>query len=134
MNNVNLIGRLTADVELRATASGISATTFSLAVPRTYNREETDFINCVAWRKQAENLSKYCGKGSRIAVTGRMEVRNYTAQDGSKRYVTEVVADSIEFLDTKKEGTATEEVVEKETNAFEEFANEVEISDDDLPF
>lgn len=130
MNNTQLIGRLTTDLELRSTSSGVNVTTFTLAVPRKFNRDETDFINCVAWRNQAENLVKYCGKGSRIAVTGRIETRNYEAQDGTKRYVTEVIAESIEFLDTKKDNIEAE----NNTDPFDDFSGEVILTDDDLPF
>lgn len=129
MNNTQLIGRLTNDLELRKTNADISVVAFSLAVPRRYNREETDFINCVAWRNQAENLVKYCGKGSKIAVTGRIETRSYDAQDGTKRYVTEVVVDSIEFLDTKKETTE-----ESTDDLFNDTNINVISDDDELPF
>ena len=95
MNKVILIGRLTRDPELRTTAGNLSVATFSLAVSRPYSPQNggdsgADFINCVVWRRQAENLARYCHKGSQIAVEGRIQSRNYTAQDGSKRYVTEV--------------------------------------------
>lgn len=136
MNNVILIGRLTAKPEVRYTSTEVAKTSFTLAVPRTFNREETDFINCVAWRNSAEILGKYCDKGSRVAVEGRIQTRTYDAQDGTKRYVTEVVVDNVEFLDTKKEATAETEVQvsEEKVDVFQEFANEVAISDDDLPF
>ncbi len=109
MNKVILIGRLTKDPELRTTSSNLSVATFSLAVARPYvaqnnNGPDADFINCVVWRKQAENLAKYCHKGSQIAVDGRIQTRNYQAQDGSKRYVTEVICDNITFLGSKPEG------------------------------
>ena len=108
MNNVCLVGRLTRDPELRTTSSGLATTSFSLAVD-SGRRDETgksnaDFINCVAWRNQAENLCKYCGKGSMISVQGRISSRSYDAQDGSKRYVTEVVANNITFLSSKNSG------------------------------
>lgn len=111
MNNVCLVGRLTRDPELRTTSSGLATTTFSLAVD-SGRRDETgkstaDFINIVAWRNQAENLCKYCGKGSMISVQGRISSRSYDAQDGSKRYVTEVVANNITFLSSKNSGNGS---------------------------
>lgn len=102
MNRVILIGRLTRDPELRYTSSNIPSATFSLAVDRTFTNQngerEADFINIVVWRKQAENVKNYLAKGSQVAVEGRIQTRSYDAQDGTKRYVTEVVADSVQFL------------------------------------
>ena len=102
MNKVILIGRLTRDPEMRTTPSGVATTSFSIAVQRNYANaqgdREADFINCVAWRKQAENIAKYCTKGSQVAVDGRIQTRNYDAQDGTKRYVTEVIADNVTIL------------------------------------
>ena len=102
MNKVILIGRLTRDPEIRTTPSGVATTSFSIAVQRNYANaqgdREADFINCVAWRKQAENIAKYSTKGSQVAVDGRIQTRNYDAQDGTKRYVTEVIADNVTFL------------------------------------
>lgn len=136
MNNVQLIGRLTAKPELRYTESKVAVVTFTLAVPRTYNREQTDFINCVAWRKSAELLGQYCDKGSRTAINGRIETRSYDAQDGSKRYVTEIIVDNVEFLETKKEQNKENDIVVEQEKAdpFKDFANEITISDDELPF
>lgn len=105
MNKVILIGRLARDPELRTTPSNISVATFSIAVSRPFTQAgvqpETDFINCVVWRRGAENLAKYCRKGSQIAVEGRIQTRNYTANDGSKRYVTEVLCENVTFLGSK---------------------------------
>ena len=108
MNKVILIGRLTRDPELRTTAGNLSVATFSLAVSRPYTPQNggdagADFINCVVWRRQAENLARYCHKGSQIAVEGRIQSRNYTAQDGSKRYVTEVLVDNLTFLGSRSD-------------------------------
>lgn len=112
MNKVNLIGNLTKDVELTTTTSGIYVAKFSIAVQRTFanadGEYEADFINCVAWRNQAENTARYCHKGDKIAVSGAIQTRTYEATDGSKRTATEVVADSIEFLNTKKTEQFTE--------------------------
>lgn len=105
MNKVFLIGRLTRDPELRYTGSNIPVATFSLAVNRNFANQsgerEADFINIVVWRKQAENVKNYIGQGSQVAIDGRIQTRNYDDQNGQKRYVTEVVADNIQFLDTK---------------------------------
>ena len=108
MNKVILIGRLTRDPELRTTAGNLSVATFSLAVSRPYTPQNggdagADFINCVVWRRQAENLARFCHKGSQIAVEGRIQSRNYTAQDGSKRYVTEVLVDNLTFLGSRSD-------------------------------
>ena len=108
MNKVILIGRLARDPELRTTAGNLSVATFSLAVSRPYTPQNggdagADFINCVVWRRQAENLARYCHKGSQIAVEGRIQSRNYTAQDGSKRYVTEVLVDNLTFLGSRSD-------------------------------
>lgn len=99
LNKVILIGRLTHDPELRYTPSGTAVCRFTLAVNRRYNREQTDFIDIVAWRGLAENCANYLGKGRLAAVDGSIQVRTYETQDGQKRKVTEVVADDIRFLD-----------------------------------
>jgi len=150
MNKAILIGRLTRDPEMRTTTSGINSTTFTVAVSRNYTSQsgerETDFINCVAWRKQAENIAKYCTKGTQVAVEGRIQTRSYDAQDGTKRYVTEIIADNVTFLGGSGKGTnivsepnfvgtsndiATTDISE---DPFKDFGNEVALSDDDLPF
>mgnify|MGYP000971723629 CR=1 FL=1 len=106
MNRAILIGRLTKDPELRYTQSGIAVASLTLAVDRPFKNQqgdkETDFIPVVVWRKAAENCAQYLSKGSMAGVEGRMQVRSYEAQDGSKRYVTEVVADNVQFLSTNK--------------------------------
>lgn len=102
MNKVILIGNLTKDPELTTTTSGISVCRFSLAVSRKFTNSEgereTDFINVVVWRNLAENCHKFLRKGSKAAVVGNIQTRSYDAQDGSKRYVTEVVAEEVEFV------------------------------------
>lgn len=106
MNKAILVGNLTKDVELASTSSGVSVAKFTIAVSRRFTNadgeRETDFINCVAWRNQAENLAKYCHKGDKVAIVGAIQIRNYEAQDGSKRYITEIVADEVEFVSTKR--------------------------------
>lgn len=162
MNKVILIGRLTRDPELRTTPNNLSVATFSLAVSRPFSPQnggtpEADFINCVIWRRQAENLAKYCRKGSQVAVEGRIQSRNYTAQDGSKRYVTEVMCDNITFLGSKMDNQGGSvpfvdnnyqpPTMPSESNdmgsmpttdisedPFKDFGEEITLSDDDLPF
>lgn len=105
MNRVMLIGRLTTKPELRYTGSNLPVTRFSLAVDRTFSNangeRQTDFINIVAWRKQAENVCNFLDKGSLVAVDGRIQTGSYDDKDGNKRYTTEVVADSVQFLESR---------------------------------
>lgn len=110
MNRIILIGRLTRDVELRYTQSGKAVASFTIAVDRKFQKDETDFINIVVWNKAAENCANYIGKGRLVAVDGRLQIRSYDAQDGTKKYVTEVVADDVQFLDKggAKKGPADE--------------------------
>ena len=98
MNKVFIVGRLTRDPEHRTTPNGVSVTTLGVAVTRRMNREEADFFNVVAWRGLADNCAKYLVKGQQIAVVGELRTRSYEAKDGTKRYVTEIQADDIEFL------------------------------------
>lgn len=106
MNNVSLIGRLTADPELRNTQSGIATTRFSVAVDKSYVKQseerQADFINIVAWRQTAEFICKYFAKGQRIALTGRIQTGSYTDKDGNKRYTFDVIAENVEFCEQKK--------------------------------
>lgn len=105
LNRVVLVGRLTKDPELRYTPSGVAVATFTLAVNRPFQNQqgekEADFINCVVWRKQAENASNFLKKGSLAGVDGRVQTRNYEGQDGKRVFVTEVVAESVQFLEPK---------------------------------
>lgn len=111
MNRVVLIGRLTAKPELRYTGSNLPYTRFSVAVNRNFTnaqgQREADFINIVVWRKQAENVCNFLNKGSLVAIEGRIQTGSYDAQDGSKRYTTEVVADSVQFLESKGQREAS---------------------------
>lgn len=106
LNNVALTGRLTKDVELKYLGTGTAVGTFTLAVNRTFKNKqgenEADFINIVVWRNQAENCANYIRKGSLVAVEGRIQSRTYDNQEGKKIYVTEVVANMVHFLDTRK--------------------------------
>lgn len=149
MNKVILIGRLARDPEMRTTSSGISMTRFTIAVSRPFNtqdgQQQTDFINCITWRRQAENVAKYCSKGSQVAVEGRIQVSSYDAQDGTKRYTTDVVCDNVTFLGSKAGNTNfTNDNYNAETSEvqtaditedpFKDFGDEIALSDDDLPF
>ncbi len=117
MNKVILIGRLVKDPEMRYTQSGKGVCSFVLAVDRRFSKEgqqTADFIPIVAWNKLAEIVGDNLTKGRRISVEGRMQVRNYDAQDGTKRYVTEVIADEVEFLDSKRDGQARDILITKD--------------------
>lgn len=154
MNKVVLIGRLTRDPELRYTSSNIPSARFSLAVDRPFQNQngerETDFINIVVWRKQAENVSKYISKGSLVAVEGRIQTGSYE-KDGQRIYTTDVVADNVQFLESKSQSQnrvqddnltpadfANNSNEAKPTDMSEEvfadFGDSVEISDDDIAF
>ena len=155
MNRVELIGRITRDPELRYTSSNIATTRFTLAVNRPFQGQDgqqgTDFINIVVWRKQAENVKKYVSKGSLVAVEGRIQTGSYE-KDGQRIYTTDVVADSVQFLETKTQSQNRVSMEDSITPADfdnqggmnnesdmsdEVFANcgdSIEISDDDIAF
>lgn len=107
MNHVQLIGRLTKDPELRYTSQGLGVATFTLAVQRNYSdnngERQTDFIQCISWRKLAETIANHLVKGSLIACEGRIQTRNYENQQGQRVYVTEVVVNEVQFLETKEQ-------------------------------
>lgn len=111
INRVVLIGRLTRDPELRRTPQGDAVTSFTLAVNRNFTssdgQQQADFINCVVWKKSAENVEKYCSKGSLVGVEGRIQTRSYDNQQGQRVYVTEVICNSVQFLDTRQKNQAT---------------------------
>ena len=134
MNKIFLIGNLTKDPELSTTTSGTSVARFALAVSRRYTNaegeRETDFLNVVAWRGLADTCHRYLRKGSKVAVVGSVQVRSYDAQDGSKRFVTEVVAEEVEFVGAKPQGSEGDEKVER----VEEVTKLQPVDDDTLPF
>lgn len=158
MNKVFLIGRLTRDPELRYTGNNTAVASFSIAVNRNFTNQsgerEADFINIVVWRKQAENVKNYLTQGSQVAIDGRIQTRSYDDQDGKKRYVTEVVADNVEFLGSKGSnsqgnnntsstnaeptpydfGGSEPSTTAVDSNPFADFGSSIEISDDELPF
>ena len=156
MNKVLLVGRLTRDPELRTTPSGMAVTRFTIAVSQNFTNKNgergADFINCSAWGRQADNISKYCRKGSLVSAEGRIRTGSYDAQDGSKRYTTEVVCDTVNFLSTRSNGDVpsrgeynqTEEMPSPDVmnmesadlseDPFKSFGEEITLSSDDLPF
>lgn len=150
-NKVILGGRLTADPELKQTASGLAVTTFTVAVNRrTSNAEQrtADFINCVAWRQQAEFISRYFRKGSCICIMGNLQVRDWTDKNGQKRYTTEVIVDEVNFVDSASENrsgagqmgggynpyASEQQAPDFASNRDEAPKFEQMVDDDDLPF
>ena len=132
-NLVVLTGRITADVELKTTPSGVSVCSFTIAVDRGYGeKKQTDFINIVAWRKTAEFVSKYFNKASMIGIEGSIQTRKYTDKNGNNRTVFEVVASNIQFIGGKKDNT--EETQEDPLVDFSNQVNEANSMIDDLPF
>ncbi len=166
MNKVFLIGRLTRDPELRYTGNNTAVASFTIAVNRTYTNQagerEADFIPVVVWRRQAESVKNYLSQGSQVAVEGRIQVRNYDDQNGDRRYVTEVIADSVEFIGSKKDSqssnynnqpasiqgsqsaeptpydfkdeTSSNNGTDISSNPYADFGASIEIDDNELPF
>lgn len=157
INNVVLVGRLTKDAELRYTPSQVAVATFTLAVNRRFKEQngerEADFINCVIWRQLAENLASWCKKGSLIGITGRIQTRNYENQQGQRVYVTEVIAESFQVLESRQQNDqgfnqqpqnnyqqpqnnqGFNQGYQQQGSFFDGMTtNPVDISDDDLPF
>ena len=140
MNTVNLVGRLTKDPELRYTPSGIATVRFTIAVNRQFKTEgqsDTDFINCVAWRKTAENLANFQKKGNLIGVDGRIQTGSYEGQDGKRVYTTDVLAESIQFYDKKSDGQNAAQqnnYQQQNTKQRKEEGNPFLVEESDLPF
>ena len=149
MNRVMLIGRLTANPELRYTASNVPFARFSLAVNRTFSNgngeRQTDFLNIIVWRKQAENVCNYLNKGSLVSVEGRIQTGSYDDKDGNKRYTTDIVADSVQFLESKGQSNGSNDNVtpydyqeapsndvDVENDPFADFGDSVSIDDNFL--
>ncbi|WP_394139578.1 single-stranded DNA-binding protein [Cytobacillus oceanisediminis] len=147
MNRTVLVGRLTKDPELRYTPNGVPTASFTLAVNRSFKNAqgetEADFINCVVWRKPAENVANFLKKGSLAGVDGRIQTRSYEGQDGKRVYVTEVQAESVQFLEPKGNGSSQQNnsnradsnssQTQKEDDPFADD-REIDIDDSDLPF
>ena len=136
MNRVVLIGRLTKNPELRFTpGTGLAVSTFTIAVDRRSNKEgkkETDFIPIVVWGKQGENVANYMSKGKLIGISGRIQTRNYEGKDGIRRYVTEIVADEVQFLDYKN--SSSNNVANDNSTSYDEGWNDPIDDDDEIPF
>ena len=145
INSICLVGRMTRDAELRYTPSNQAVATFTLAVNRNFKNQagerEADFINCVIWRQQAENLANWAKKGALIGVTGRIQTRSYDNQQGQRVYVTEVIADSFQLLESRNSQNQQQSV--PDFKSVPDFSrndspfgntNPMDISDDDLPF
>ena len=145
MNSVQLIGRLTKDSDLRYTSDGTATATFSLAVNRPFKsasgEREADFINCVIWRKNAENFANLTRKGSLVGITGRIQTRNYENKEGQRVYVTEVVAENFTLLESKKDGAGNGQNNQSNNRSshqpndpFNSHSEPYSINSDDLPF
>ena len=134
MNRVVLIGRLTKNPELRFTpGTGLAVSTFTIAVDRRANKEgkkETDFIPIVVWGKQGENVANYMSKGKLIGISGRIQTRNYEGKDGIRRYVTEIVADEVQFLERSDNSSNTA----TSNNNYDDGWNDPVDDDDEIPF
>ena len=157
MNRVVLVGRITRDPELRTSPSGVPFVAFSIAVNRTRvnsnGEREADFINCVAFNRQAENLARFIKKGGQIGVDGKLQTRRYQAPDGTNRYATDVICDQVHFLEPRgtqqqsgyndyssyepapqQRPTYQEPRQEKQSSMFDDAKTQFDITDDDLPF
>jgi single-strand DNA-binding protein len=148
INRVILVGRLTKDPEMRFTQSGKGVTSFTLAVKRTFKNAqgeyEADFVNCIAWNN-AENVANYLKKGSLAGVDGRIQTRNFEGQDGKRVFMTEVVAESVQFLEPKNSQSSNQgqsqnnnqqqsQNQRQDEDPFKNDGTPIDISDDDLPF
>ena len=140
INNTVLVGRMVRDAELRYTPNNQAVATFTLAVNRQFKNQngerKADFINCVIWRQQAENLANWAKKGALIGITGRIRTRNYENQQGQRVYVTEVVAENFQLLESQKErGNQTQANSQPDFGRNEQIqSNPMDITSDDLPF
>ncbi|PIJ98031.1 single-stranded DNA-binding protein [Lysinibacillus sphaericus] len=149
INRVVLVGRLTKDPELRYTPNGIACTRFTVAVNRTFSNQqgerEADFISCIAWRKQGENLANFMRKGNLIGVEGRIQTGSFEGQDGKRVYTTDIVADSVQFLEPRNNNSGQSNgqtqppmnqpnYTRVDEDPFANSKGPIEVSEDDLPF
>ncbi|TOY90414.1 single-stranded DNA-binding protein [Staphylococcus pseudintermedius] len=142
LNRTVLVGRLTKDPDFRTTPSGVEVATFTLAVNRNFKskdgEQQADFINCVVFKKQAENVKNYLSKGSLAGVDGRLQSRSYENQEGRRVYVTEVICDSVQFLESKNNNQSNNQQqrgqAPAQDNPFTNSNNPIDIDDEDLPF
>lgn len=128
MNTAFIIGNLTKEPEAKTTPNEVSVATFTVAVARRFDREKTDFFNVVTWRGLADNCARYLVKGQKVAVTGELQTRSYDGKDGVKRYVTELIADNVEFLSKPTQKGTTDSADDGL------FASPDEFNDEELPF
>lgn len=137
INSVTLVGRMASDAELKYVNESMAVATFRLAVNRNFKgqdgKREADFINCVIWRQQAENLANWAKKGALIGITGRIQTRSYENQQGQRVYVTEVVADNFQLLESRKEREAGQSQGYSQPD-FSRQAEPMNILEEDLPF
>ena len=134
LNRTILIGRITRELEVRKTQAGKSVLNFSVAVPRQYGKDETDFINCIAWEQTADFMANYLGKGALVSVEGRIQTGSYEGNDGKKVYTTDVIAERVQALESRsqREGQTNEK---HESNTYKKEGEPVlDITSDDLPF
>ena len=134
MNNVQLVGRLTRDPEIRYANSGTTIARFSTACDRRFKREgepDADFISCIAFGKTAEFIEKWFHKGNRIGLIGRIQTGSYTKEDGTKAYTTDVIVESVEFVESKSSGQSTENGNKDDQDGFVNIPDSI---DDELPF
>lgn len=159
LNRVVSVGRLTKDPDLRYTPNGVAVANFTIAVNRPFSNkqgeQDADFINCVVWRRAAENLANFMNKGSQVGVDGRLHTRSFENQEGKRIFVTEVVADSVQFLESKgssqsrghsggsgnqsnqqttENNNASNNSQQRNDDPFADQGEPIDISDDDLPF
>lgn len=144
INRVVLVGRLTKDIEVKKTQTGLSVASFTIAVNRRFskdNQQKTDFINCVVWQQGADYLGNYAKKGNLVGVEGRIQTRNYDGADGKKVYVTEVLCESVSILESRNQSQSSynqnnDEPSYNQSNSFDEYNIEpsLDLSSDDLPF
>ena len=136
MNSISIIGRLTADPELRTTGGGISVCSFSLAVKRPHSKDTTDFLNLTVWRQGAEFLSKYGHKGDRVGATGYLTQRTWMDNDGNKHYAFEILCDAVELLTSKEknQGINYTEYSKNDPHTATDGFTAMEESDEELPF
>lgn len=145
INNVTLVGRLTKDAELKYTPANQAVAQFTLAVNRTFKNangeRESDFINCVIWRKSAENFANWAKKGALIGITGRIQTRNYENNQGQRVYITEVIAENFQMLESRnqqqgQQQAQTQQATQQQAKQPDPFAGgtPMNLNDDDLPF
>jgi len=138
LNRVILIGRLTKDPDMKYTPNGVAVTTFTIAVDRRFSgqsgEKETDFIGIVAWRQLADLCTNYLRKGKQCAVEGRLQTRSYDNKEGKKVFVTEVIADNVQFLSSQASEPSGNKKSDSSNDSFADTGKPINISDDDLPF